>query len=115
MTKEMRLGQKLTEQFAGRLVLDDLDYFFLQNTSLLEASVRGTRGRVKEYMELYVDTDRGDSAGKNRRISKVRVGFHTSSFGDSGLGEEDPDAYWTDDQCLRAAARFVKKLLAKED
>lgn len=44
-------------------------------------------------------------------ISEIDVYFHTSAWGDSGLGECDPDEYFEYEECLEAAENHIKEVI----
>ena len=51
----------------------------------------------------------------NDCIEDVFITFHTYGWGDSGLGEDDPEDYWSYEECLAAAERFVENLLENSE
>lgn len=44
-------------------------------------------------------------------IDFVSIDSHTSCWGDSGLGEEDPEDFWSFEMCLSAAEPFIENIL----
>ena len=44
-------------------------------------------------------------------ISDIDISFRTFADGDSGVGEEDPDMYFEYEDCLAAAADFIRDCL----
>ena len=113
---EDKLNAALTAKYAGRQAKEGLDLNDLEYEELLEAKVgsylededeeeEDDGPGAKEYMGISVDLDESD------RVSEVCVSFHTSCWGDSGLGEEDPEDYWSFEECFSAASAFVEDLL----
>ena len=108
---EDKLNAALTAKYAGKKAKEGLEWNDLEYEELMEAEVvveeeyEDDSSDTKEYMGVSVDLDASD------RVRQVCVSFHTSCWGDSGLGEEDPEDYWTFEECFAAASAFVDELL----
>ena len=105
---EDRLQEELLKKYQGKKVKEDCtDWDALEDEELLEASSTIDDGalEITIRMSIQIDLDGED------RIDYVSIGFHTSCWGDSGLGEEDPEEYWTYGECFRAAEKFIENLL----
>ncbi len=105
---ENRLQQELTEKYKGRKVKDSCtNWSFLENEELLveSSTIDDEDLEITETMRIWIETDGNDC------IKDVRIGFHTSCWGDSGLGEEDPGHYWSYGECFDAAEEFIQSIL----
>ncbi len=103
------LDIELNQKYVGRKVKEDCtDYLSLESDDVLaEENITLDVDDVEcnERMSIQIELD------DNKCIEKIWVSFHTSCWGDSGLGEVDPSYIWTYGECYNAAAKFIENIL----
>ena len=102
-----RIQEELKEAYCGKLVQEDCcleDEELLEATSTVDEDDEDSE-EITITMGIQVEVD------EDNMISDITIYFHTSSWGDSGLGEEDPEDYWSYDECYSAAAEFIEGIL----
>lgn len=102
-----RIQEALIEKYAGQTVREDCsDWACLEDEELLSAE-----DTIDDETEITITMGIQVEVDEENKISNVCVFFHTSCWGDSGLGESDPEEYWDYSECYEAAERFIKQLL----
>lgn len=116
---EDRLQEELMKLYGGKKVQEEYaDCGEIDEEELLSAD--GTLGdcEIEDEDDDYYETEITETMGisveidEDGMISEIWISFHTSSWGDSGLGEEDPEDYFTYEECLEAAKEFIEDMLA---
>ena len=106
---EEKLREALNEQYRGMKVKEKrTDWEDLENDALLEEKDRIGKfdQEITETMKIEIELDENDC------IRDIAVAFHTHACGDSGIGEVNPENYWSFEKCYAAAKKFVEKALA---
>lgn len=123
---EDKLQEELTAKYRGKKVKDDCtDWDSLENEELLyktstEIEDEEAEETEEDYdydddlelietMSIHIDLDENDC------ISDVWIGFQTLCYGDSGIGEEDPEDYWSYEECFAAAEEFIQNILEQKN
>lgn len=105
---EKQLEKELEDIYCGKKVREECSSWrFLEDSALLEAQgfIDDGETEITETMGIEVETD------EDNCITDISIYFHTSCWGDSGLGEEDPEEYWDYSECYDAAVKFMEGLL----
>lgn len=119
---EDRLREELMELYGGKMVQEEYaSEGQIDEEDILSASIFLDDFTVEDDFyetEIIYTTDITETMGisieidEDGIISEIWISFHTSSWGDSGLGEEDPEDYFTYEECLEAAKEFIEDMLA---
>lgn len=124
MTMEDKLTENLNRAFVGKPARD-ADWDELMKEELLESTGLDEEEDEEEYEEdeeyepstsmvMSIEISTGEDDDGNTIIDEIIIGFQTYSDYDSGLGEEDPEWYFTYEQCYAAAEEFIRNVLVEE-
>ncbi len=104
---EDKLQKELRAKYVGKKVKKECtDWDYLEDEELLtESSSIDDDTEITISMGIQIELD------EEEHISDIYINFQTSSWGDSGLGEEDPSDYWSYSECCKAAEDFIKNIL----
>ena len=93
--------KKVKEEFANEAIVEE-EELLEEKVFLDDEDEDDSDSTITMSIQIELEDD---------SISDIFIEFHTSCWGDSGLGEEYPEDYWTYDECYDAAAEFIEEHL----
>ena len=104
-----KLQDELLAKYGGKKVKKECtDWKDLQEENLLTEHSTTDDGALDITINMEIQIELDD---EEEHISDIYITFHTSCWGDWGIGEEDPEDYWTYAECYKAAEDFIKNIL----